>query len=62
MGTYSILRRYVLEHERPIILAEAHEETAGRTHNCAVVVKGVSGSNGTALGVSNRGHCTGGGS
>jgi hypothetical protein len=39
-----------------------HEETAGRTHNCADTEKGVPGSNGTAPGVSNRGHCTGRGS
>jgi hypothetical protein len=29
MGTDSILRRCILEHERPIILAEAHEGIAG---------------------------------
>jgi hypothetical protein len=29
MGTYSILRRCVLEHERPKILVEAHEGIAG---------------------------------
>jgi hypothetical protein len=29
MGTYSILQRYILAHERPRILAEAHEGIAG---------------------------------
>jgi hypothetical protein len=29
MGTDSILRRYVLENERPRVLAESHEEIAG---------------------------------
>jgi hypothetical protein len=29
MGTYNILRRYMIEHERPRILAEAHEGIIG---------------------------------
>jgi hypothetical protein len=29
MGTYRILRRCLLEHERPIILVEPHEGIAG---------------------------------
>jgi hypothetical protein len=29
MGIDNILRRYVLEHERPRVLAEAHEGIAG---------------------------------
>jgi hypothetical protein len=32
MGTDSIFRRYVLEHERPRILAEAHKGIAGGNH------------------------------
>jgi hypothetical protein len=35
-----------------------HEETIGRTHNCAEIEKGVLGSNGTTLGACNKGHCT----
>jgi hypothetical protein len=34
MGTYSILRRCVLEHERSRILAEAHEGIAGGHYAC----------------------------
>jgi hypothetical protein len=33
MGTYNILRRCVLEHERPIILVGSHESVAGG-HYC----------------------------
>jgi hypothetical protein len=29
MGTDNILRRYVLKHERPRVLTEAHEGIAG---------------------------------
>jgi hypothetical protein len=32
MGTDRILRRCLLEHERPRILAEAHEEIDGRNY------------------------------
>jgi hypothetical protein len=34
-----------------------HEETIDITHNYADIEKGVPDSNGTSLGVSNRGHC-----
>jgi hypothetical protein len=36
-----------------------HEETPIITHSCAGIEKGAPGSNGTALGASNKGHCTG---
>jgi catalase len=49
----------IMEHVKG---AQGYEETAGRTHSCADTEKGVPGSNGTAPGASNRGHCTGGGS
>jgi hypothetical protein len=39
-----------------------HEETIGRTHNYADTKKGVPRSDGTTLGVNNRGHCMGRGS
>jgi hypothetical protein len=43
-------------HQRSI----GYEETAGITHSCADIEKGVPSSNGIAQGVGSRGHCIGG--
>jgi hypothetical protein len=42
MGAYNILRRCVLEHERPRILAEAHEGIAGGHYAGKDTAKGIS--------------------
>jgi hypothetical protein len=41
MGTDSILQRYVLEHERPRILAESHEEIEGGNYTSKSTVQKV---------------------
>jgi hypothetical protein len=39
LGAYKILRRCVMEHERPIILAEAHEGIVGGHYEGKDIVK-----------------------
>ena len=41
LGVDNILRRCVMEHERPIILAEAHEGIAGENYAGKDIVKKV---------------------
>jgi predicted membrane-bound spermidine synthase len=38
MGTDSIIRRYILDHKRPIILVEAHEGIVGGNYAVPVVL------------------------